>query len=65
MVCHGVVARGSGWGTGYEFGCGGPYERRDLAWGLKWELVVGEFVCGPCLRGWNGVAVRRIFVDLY
>ena len=48
-------------GTGYEFGCGGPYERererergRDLAWGLKWELVVGEFVCGPCLRGWNG-----------
>ena len=43
-------------GTGHEFGCGGLYERgRDLAWGLKWELVVSEFVCGPCLRGWNGV----------
>ena len=54
---HGVVAWGSGCGYGVrEFGCGGPYERgRDLAWGLKWELVVGEFVCGPCLRGWNGV----------
>ena len=52
-MCHGVVARGSA--RGYEFGCGGPYERERLAWGLKWELVVGEFVCGPCLRGWNGV----------
>ena len=28
---------------------------RDLVWGLKWELVVGEFVCGPCLRGWDMV----------
>ena len=40
---------------GTNLGAEGRMRGRDLAWGLKLELVVGEFVCGPCLRGWNGV----------
>ena len=54
--CVTVSLRGEVAGVrGTNLGAEGRMRGRDLARGLKWELVVGEFVCGPCLRGWNGV----------
>ena len=68
-MCHGVVARGSGWGVrGTNLGVDGPGTRdgRTFGWGLKWELVVGEFRV-RALLAWVEwcVVVRRIFVGLY
>ena len=36
-----VVARGSGRGAGYEFGCGGPYERERLGLGIEMGIGCG------------------------
>ena len=47
---------------GTNLGAEGRMRRRDLAWGLKWELVVGEFVV-RALLAWVEwcLVVRRIF----
>ena len=40
-MCYGVVAREVAGGTGYEFGCGGPYERERLGLGIEMGIGCG------------------------